>query len=240
MRFSFKKIEILIFVIFFGLFAVLGGWQVQRANEKKAIEQQINARSNAPALVLDGPVSWNADDVEYQHLRVSGTFLPRAQLLIDNILRGGKPGFHVMTPLQVSGTETVILVNRGWAAQGHTRQDLPQIKLPAGVQTLEGIVRTPSALPFVDASMTALKADAPFSLWLYADLNKYRKESGLDVLPFAMLQNNDNGDGLVRDWPPYRAKVAMHIGYAIQWFAFAIIVTVIFIGIGRKRGRKVL
>lgn len=238
MRFSVKKTEVAVFAVFFALFSSLGAWQLHRANEKRGIEARINARSEAPALMLEAPENWVPDEVEYQHIEVTGEFLPLGQLLIDNIIRNSKPGYHVMSVLKIAGSDQTILVNRGWVAQGRSRDQLPEVSLPEGVQTLEGIVRTPSALPFVEASMTPLSMQAEFSLWLYADLEKYRSESGLNLLPFAMLQNSDNGDGLLRDWPPYRAKVAMHIGYAIQWFAFAIIVSIIFIGLGRKRGRK--
>ena len=238
MRFSVKKIEVAVFAIFFASFSALGVWQLQRANEKRGIEARINARSVAPAMMLEGALNRIPDEVEYQNVKVTGEFLPLGQLLIDNIIRKSKPGYDVMSALKIAGTEQILLVNRGWVAQGRSRDDLPEVELPEGLQTLEGIVRTPSALPFVDASMTPLSMQAPFSLWLYADLEKYRSESGLQLLPFSMLQKNDNGDGLLRDWPAYRAKVAMHIGYAIQWFAFAIIVSIIFIGLGRKRGRK--
>ncbi len=238
MRFSVKKSEVVVFAVFFALFSSLGVWQLQRANEKRGIETRINARTTAPAMILEPPLNWMPDEVEYQNIKVTGEFLPLGQLLIDNIIRNSKPGYDVMSALKIAGTEQILLVNRGWVAQGRSRNDLPEVELPEGLQTLAGIVRTPSALPFVDASMTPLSMQAPFSLWLYADLEKYRSESGLQLLPFAMLQKSDNGDGLLRDWPAYRAKVAMHIGYAIQWFAFAIIVSIIFIGLGRKRSRK--
>ena len=162
----------------------------------------------------------------------------RGQILIDNILMDGMAGYHVVSPLKISGSGLYILVNRGWVAQGSTRQYLPEVALPAGRISLEGIVRTPSALPFVESSTVPLSMEEPFSVWLYLDLEKYADESNLNVLPFAMLQQNDSGDALVRKWPAYRAKVGMHIGYALQWFAFAVIVTLIFIGIGRKRGRS--
>lgn len=244
MRFSVKKIEVAAFAVFFALFCALGIWQLQRANEKRDIENRINARGIAPALILDGsnfPDETKdpaANELEYQNIEVTGEFLPFGQLLIDNIIRNSKPGYDVMSVLKISGTEQTILVNRGWVAQGRSRTQFPEVEFPDGLQKLNGIIRTPSALPFVDASMTPLSMQAPFSLWLYADLEKYRRESGLQLLPFAMLQNSDNGDGLLRDWPVYRAKVAMHIAYAIQWFAFAIIVSIILAGVGRKRGRK--
>jgi len=238
MQFSVKKSEVLVFILFFSLFSGLGVWQLKRADEKRDIERLINARSADVPLVLSGPVGWDAKKIEYQKIKVSGEFVPKGQLLIDNILRDGAPGYHVITPFRIAKTQLHILVNRGWVAQGISRQQLPELDLPSGMHTLEGIVRTPSALPFVDSSTETLAPDEPYNLWLYIDLQKYQAESPLKVMAFAMLQNSDTGDGLLREWPAYKAKVAMHIGYAIQWFAFAIIVSLIFIGIGRKHGKK--
>ena len=238
MQFSVKKSEVFVFILFFSLFSALGVWQLKRADEKRDIEKLINARSADAALVLSGPVDWDAENIQYQNIKVRGEFVPKGQLLIDNILRAGAPGYHVVTPFRIVDTDLHILVNRGWVAQGKSRQHLPVLTLPQGLLTLEGIVRTPSALPFVDSSIEALVPDESLNLWLYIDLQKYQAESPLKMIAFAMLQNSDTGDGLLREWPVYKAKVAMHIGYAIQWFAFAIIVSLIFIGIGRKHGKK--
>lgn len=236
MQFSVKKSEVVVFTLLFVLCSALGIWQVQRALEKRAIEKRINARSSADALMLTGPVDRDPDQIEYQKIIVQGVFIPHGQLLIDNILVGGKPGYYVITPLKIAGSDWHILVNRGWVRQGATRQQLPDVPLPAGMQTVEGIVRTPSALPFVESSSQPLDMDAPFNLLLYLDLEKYARESDLKIMNFAMLQSSDNPDGLIRDWPPYRSKVAMHIGYALQWFAFAVIALIILFYLGRKRG----
>ena len=238
MRFSVKKVEVLVFLAFFLLFAALGIWQVQRALEKRGIEMRINARSEAPAQSVDAAAkNWDPQQSEYRKVKVEGDFLTTGLNLIDNILVNGQPGYHVISPLKIGENGPYILVNRGWVAQGDSRQKLPRVDVPGGGIKLEGIVRTPSALPFVESSADSLKMDNRFNLWLYLDLEKYADESKLDILPFAMLQQSDSGDGLLREWPVYQARVAMHIGYALQWFAFAVIVTLIFAGIGRRRGK---
>ena len=47
--------------------------------------------------------------------------------------------------------------------------------------------------------------------------------------------DNDTKHGFVRKWPKYDAKVGMHIGYSIQWFAFALIVLVTYLGVNIKK-----
>ena len=238
MRFSLKKIEVLLFAAFFGLFCVLGIWQLQRAAEKRDIAETINARSEAAALDLTGPVERAANELEYQQVRVRGEFVPRGQLLIDNIMSASQPGYHVITPFKISGSDWSILVNRGWVAQGVSRQQYPEVDVPGGEISLQGIIRSPSPLPFVDSTAVPLDESENFNLWLYLDLDRYRQESSLQLLPFAMLQYSNTGDSLLRKWPPYKAKTAMHLGYALQWFGLALVVCLMFYGLARKRANK--
>ncbi len=236
MKISITAIEWLVFISFFTLFTCLGVWQMIRADEKRDIQNLINARSTQAALDLNqAPI---AEPKQYQRLKVAGEFIQAGQLLIDNIRHGKKIGYHVISAFKISGNDKHILVNRGWVAQGDSRQQLPQVNLPAGLVTLEGIMRTPSSLPFVESSMTPLSNSQDFDLWLYLDMEKYQQESNLALHPFALYQQSDSGDGLQREWPAYQAKVGMHIGYAIQWFAFSLIVTFILVWQGRKRARQ--
>ena len=46
---------------------------------------------------------------------------------------------------------------------------------------------------------------------------------GYPVQPFVLLQSRDDAHGFIRDWPREMPKEGMHLGYAIQWFAFALI-----------------
>ncbi len=238
MRFSVKKIEVLLFMVFFGLFCALGTWQLYRADEKREIAERINARSEAAALNLVGPVDLDPQALEYQKVHVKGEFVPRGQLLIDNILRNNQPGYHVITPFRISASGRAILVNRGWVPQGASREDFPEVEIPAGELGLEGIIRSPSHLPFIDSTAEPLDEGEGFNLWLYLDLDRYRQESTLQLMPFAMLQYNDTGDGLLRKWPPYQAKTAMHLGYALQWFGLALVVCLMFYGLARKRSGR--
>lgn len=245
MKFLPSPIEWVIYIMFVALFSSLGVWQLNRADEKQAIADNINKRSIESAVDLSNAFDWNQEQHQYRKATVKGEFFLTGQLLIDNILVSGKPGYHVITPLKINGTDKTILINRGWIRQqgrslqqGHRKRQPAEITTPKGQVTIEGIMRTPSALPFVESSVEPLKKTEEYNVWLYLDVEKYQKESPLKMMPFALLQDNDTKDGLQRKWPSYQAKTGMHIGYAIQWFAFAVIVTVIFIGIGRRRAKK--
>ena len=49
---------------------------------------------------------------------VAGQFDPAHEILLDNRVLNGKPGYQVVTPLKMDGTELYVLVDRGWVARG--------------------------------------------------------------------------------------------------------------------------
>ena len=57
---------------------------------------------------------------EWQPVSMRGVWLADRTILIDNRVHGGRPGYHVMTPLRLDDGE-VVLVRRGWVAVGPDR-----------------------------------------------------------------------------------------------------------------------
>src|SRR5712675_2812989 len=72
----------------------LGNWQARRAEQKRVLGAELAAKQIA----------------------ARGTFLPRHSVLLDNKLRHGRPGYEVITPLRLAGSDMHVLVNRGWIA----------------------------------------------------------------------------------------------------------------------------
>ena len=67
--------------------------------------------------------------------------------------------------------------------------------------------------------------------WPFLTLEHYSTWSGLEVLPFIILQAPEDSSEFVRRWPQPKVNDAMHTGYAVQWFAFALIALVIWLGL---------
>jgi surfeit locus 1 family protein len=55
--------------------------------------------------------------------------------------------------------------------------------------------------------------------------------AGVAPLPAVLLLDPDQPDGFVRDWPRPTGGLApaLHLGYALQWFAFALIALVLWL-----------
>jgi cytochrome oxidase assembly protein ShyY1 len=53
------------------------------------------------------------------------------------------------------------------------------------------------------------------------DRAAFGAETGLRLQPLVIEQHDDNGDGLVRDWPRPDLGIEKHESYAMQWYLFA-------------------
>jgi len=56
--------------------------------------------------------------------------------------------------------------------------------------------------------------------------------AGLAEYGYAALSKTE---GFVRNWPPPGERITMHLGYAYQWFGFALTLLVIYIVLNVKK-----
>lgn len=207
------------------LFCGLGVWQLDRAEQKRQMASSLEARRKLPALALNHE-NPEASEREYRKVEAVGRFLPQKTVLIENRKHLGQRGFHVITPLRLDGSDAIVLVNRGWIPQ--TRLDQPDpLPTPTGSLRLTGVITLPEH-PALELAYTP-SADTEIPRWPYLTLDHFSTWSGLEILPFAILQSPADDGGFVRDWPQPQISDAMHIGYAIQWFAFAVIALLIWL-----------
>jgi len=206
---------LLLVLVLLPLFLTLGFWQLDRAKQKRTTANTMEKRRALPPLAVSDQAMM-AEEIEFRTLTVSGQFVPGGQLLITNRKHLGKPGFHVITPLRLQGSDRHLLVNRGWVAAVDNAP--PAIETPTESITLYGEATIPSP-PAIE-----LEFDLHNSiLWPFLTLENYRAWSGLDIFPFVILQSPDSPHGFVRAWASARPGEGMHLGYAIQWFAFGLL-----------------
>ncbi len=213
------------------LFIHLGLWQAGKGERAAAAREQHAARAQL------GPVSVGAALLDTEHtqdapITATGTYEPKGSFYVDNRQDGGRPGLHLVTPLKIDGSDTRILVNRGWIGWGNTRDQLPRVDTPTGKVTVTGVAAVPSTKAFF------LMPDRPEAwpeLWQRLDLARYTSQSAHPVQPVVLLQTSDDGGpALVRKWPPPEDRASMHQSYALQWFGMAIAL-VVFFGVASTR-----
>lgn len=175
----------------------LGNWQAGRAEEKQALAASIN------------------------RIQVTGVFVAERTVLLDNKQRRHRTGYEVVTPLKLSGSDSHVLVNRGWVAAAPTRDVLPEIRTPAGEIRIEGVVYS----RFPRIYVLDKKSEGPVRQSV--DLQAFAAETGLQLRPFVIEQHSALDDGLVREWTRPDAGVQKHQSYALQWYSLGVLAAVL-------------
>lgn len=245
MKYSFQpKFWMAIATIFVMALCIKAGlWQYNKAESKKALQTQLNARLNESAISLNDNVSdFNNDVIEslrFKRVKVSGTYDTRYQVLLDNQVDNTVVGYHVITPMQIESTKKYVLVNRGWIA-GNPNRKVPKIDTPESIQTIEGDIALPPSRFFTledSASKEEKRNIEDNPIWQHMDMQLYAKSVPFAIQPFIVrLDSKSNGGGgFKRNWPLPAERVSMHLGYAYQWFGFALTLLVIFIVLNVKK-----
>ena len=200
----------------------LGNWQTRRAEQKLAREAQWDAVARRAPQRIDAPgLSALAAQLPARVV-LRGRFLHDRTVWLDNRQHDGRPGFWVVTPLQLDGAGAAVLVNRGWAPRNNLqRSALPPVGRPDGELTIEGL-----ALPQAPRLFDLGGGDSgPLpAIWQNLDFDAYERVSGLAVARLVVQQTSRLDDGLLRDWPRPDAGVDKHRGYALQWYGLAALV----------------
>jgi cytochrome oxidase assembly protein ShyY1 len=228
----------------------LGRWQLSRAAQKEALQAQIEAQQQRPALDQDAFLAIDKPaDALHRPVHLRGLWLAAQTVYLDNRQMRGVPGFYVLTPFALEGSEQTVMVQRGWVQRNfNDRAQLVPIETPAGLVELTARVATPPAhllelgKPAAPASASAPAAEggpageaqqpvvgsSPIRQNL--DLEAFRSETRLPLRTDLTLQQiGAASEGLQRDWPAPALGVERHYGYAFQWFGLAALVVILYV-----------
>jgi len=233
-RFDFKWLPAAATLLGLMLFVYLGLWQSGKGDRLEAELAQHAARHKlGPFRVGSGLV--DAEQLRDAPITVSGQFDAQQQFFLDNRQENGLPGVHVITPLKIDGSDTRILVNRGWVGWANGRGVLPNVTVPSGQVTVTGLAFVPSTKKFF---LMPDHPEASAQLWSRLDLVRFATHSKHAVQPVVLLQNSgDANDTLIRRWDPPENRVGMHRGYAFQWFGMALALIIFFLVASSKKGK---
>lgn len=199
------------------LFLSLGYWQLQRAEEKRQLQAEYDTRANGPAVQVERRVQ-RAEELQFYRVVAKGQYETDYQILIDNRVHQGRVGYHVITPLKLQDSEVRLLVNRGWIALGESRDRLPVIDTPAGLQQITGVATVPAEKYFA----LAQPESGWQRVWQNMDMARYSASVPFPVQPVVVLLDPaDAAGGFIRDWSRLDAGISVHQGYAFQWFMLA-------------------
>ena len=220
------------------LFIKLGFWQYNKAMLKQSIQDAfVRNESNSATLLINHLQT--PELLQYKKVKVLGNYEPKYQILIDNQVENDQAGFHVVTPLKIENSNQYILVNRGWIAGKEKHTDVPAFSTPSGTQQIEGMLWLPTKKIFTLEDPTTIQKNDWHLVWQNLDMDKYRKNVPLQVLPVIIkLDPISNAGGFVRNWQVPADRIMTNLGYAYQWFGFAFAAFVIYLYMSTTRIKK--
>lgn len=207
----------------------LGFWQLDRAGQKQAMQDQFQERSAMAELDLSGLIQLPAADILWRRVRVAGSYHGRWRILLDNQTYQGQAGYTVYTPLQLAGAGPWVLIDRGWIPAPAYRNIIPAIATPADQMTLFGRIEQP---PFsgILLSKDFIETLGQDTLRTQAvRLDKLEEMTGLKFLPFIVVLAPESTTGFLHERPAPGFGKERHLGYAFQWFAMATAVVCIYL-----------
>ncbi len=213
----------------------LGIWQLDRLAERRASNAQIQARLDMPVVDLNAP-DVDLTALAYRRVRAEGTFDPAHEIVLRSQARLDQPGQHIVTPLRLAGSEQSVLVDRGWIPYDRPPTDYPA---PAAA-VIEGVAKASQSrsgsLSPVDP--TPAPGAPPLTQWYRIDIPNIQNQVPYALLP-VYVQAAPAGE--TPALPAREIELDLsegpHLGYAIQWFAFALILLVGYLALVRQRAR---
>ena len=226
-KFSPSWLGFIVLIVCVPVFIKLGLWQYNKAKLKQDIQTSYNASLDYDALSLPAKLE-NLDEWKYKKIKITGHYETKYQILLDNQVEDSRAGFHVVTPLKIEGRNDYVLVNRGWVVGKATHTDLPAIITPAEKVEVIGLVWVPSKKIFTLESVH--EKSRWNQVWQHMDLERYQNNVPINVLPIVIkLDSHSQAGGFVRNWQLPAQKIATNMGYAYQWFGFAVASLLIFL-----------
>ncbi|MGF6273964.1 surfeit locus 1 family protein [Massilia sp. UYP11] len=221
---------------------LLGNWQQGRADHKTALQARQQARAAEPPLELTPSTRIGPDD-EFRSVLLRGEFVAGWPVFLANrpmtTRSGAQSGFYLAMPFKIAGSDTHVLVLRGWLPRppGAEYGKLPAFATPAGPLVLKGrIVSTAGKVMELGEGPPL----APGALVQNLTPEALAAASGLTLQPFVVQQTQAAGrrDVLARDWPAPSAGIDKHRGYAFQWYALAALAVLFYVITGFRRGSR--
>ena len=237
LEFSPRLIPTLATLILLPILLSLGFWQLDRAEQKREILRQYEQRQSRTVLNLNKSVQ-EQEFFNYQRVEVTGRFDTTQQFLLDNKVYQGRAGYQVFTALLLSDSKQAVLVNRGWIPQTVSRKEIPIIPTPAENISITGRLKLDTGNSF-QLGESGIQNDTWPRVIQWLEMAQIEKSLGYTVRPFVILQDPASPAGFVRDWYIKKISPEKNTSYAVQWFALALALVIIYLVVNTHKAGEV-
>ncbi len=203
----------------------LGIWQLDRLEQRRAFNAQVESSRSQSALDLNQELPENVDAMEWRSVQFTGEYDFENQITIRNQYYRDQYGYHILTPLLSNGT--AVLVDRGWIpAEGNSTPEDWRKYDEAGEVKAIGQIRLGQSKPALGGVADPLPVDgSSLLIWNNADVTQIADQMPYPILPVYIQMNAEVSD--TEPPIPFQPELELtegpHFGYALQWFTFAAI-----------------
>ena len=197
----------------------LGFWQLHRLDQRRALNAMLAERLGSPSLPVR-EVARDTATAAFRRAQAAGTYDYPNELALSARTRQGSPGANIVTPLRLAGTDTAVLVNRGWVyAPDAMTVNFARWREPDSANVSGYLV----AMETGKRSSVSTATNA--RVVRHLDIDSLAARLPYPVLPFVLvaMEPPTNADTVPARLPAPVLDEGPHMGYAIQWFAFALI-----------------
>ncbi len=218
-----------------GVMGRLGIWQLNRLQGRQAANAVIARQLAEPPIAVNAQNATTIDpnDLSFRRVSLQGEWDYAHEVELRYRSYDGQPGIHLLTPLRLTGSDTYVLVDRGWISFEQTGPVGRQPYDSGAGGGIEGLIYatipqdSPSTEPgvFSQIDLVRIGAQLPYPIQNYW---VQRLPSGTNQTPPLSEGLPDLGDG-------------SHLSYVIQWWAFALtllITYVFFVNAALLRGKR--
>ena len=208
----------------------LGIWQLDRLEQRRAFNTRVLAQIDQPVLILQGE-ALNADiaNMEYRPVQVTGEYDFTQEIALRNQYYGSEWGVHLVTPLRVAGSDQAILVDRGWIPAADFESGEWKKFAEPGFVTVRGVLRAAQSKAELGSltDPTPAPGEAPRQAWYFVNIELISRQVPYPLLLAYIQQAPDPSWTALpyRTQPEIEITEGPHMGYALQWFAFASILS---------------
>ena len=207
----------------------LGIWQLDRLEQRRAFNHQVESMRAAVLLDLNSEVPEDIASMEWRAVTITGNYDFENQVALRNQYNAGLYGFHIITSLLFDGG--AVLVDRGWIPAESDSSPAEWRMYDEDEQvTVTGQIRLGHGKPAFGGVADALPVDgSKLNVWNNLDVEKISTQMPYPILEVYIQPNADVGDTVppIPFQPTIELTEGSHFGYALQWFTFA---TILFVG----------
>ncbi|MEX1263584.1 MAG: SURF1 family protein [Actinomycetota bacterium] len=213
---------------------MLGLWQLDRLEERRELNDRFAAGlATAPAPLQD--LLADASALEYRRAIATGRYDTEHEVILYGRTLNGQAGNHVLTPLVLADGRAVI-VDRGWVPFEMDEPPVSAATPPSGEVEVEGALLAGRAGGAGEIQPGAERVTTVRTV----DIEAIARDVPYELVPwFLQLRTQSPAAGsLPVPEPAPELTEGPHLGYAFQWFAFAVIAAVGYVILVRREVKE--